>query len=42
MLAQMYLDADYPDEWIFSERVMLKIVSDSQIVFARGVHDIRR
>ena len=41
-LAQKYLEADYPDEWIYSERVILKISPDSQIVFARGVHDIRR
>jgi PPOX class probable F420-dependent enzyme len=41
-LAQKYLDADYPDEWIQSERVILKIAPDSQIVFARGMHDIRR
>jgi PPOX class probable F420-dependent enzyme len=41
-LAQKYLDADYTDEWIQSERVILKIAPDSQIVFARGMHDIRR
>jgi PPOX class probable F420-dependent enzyme len=41
-LAQKYLDADYPEELIHSERVMLKIAPDSQIVFARGMHDIRR
>lgn len=41
-LAQKYIGADYPDEWIHSERVILKIVPDSQIVFARGMHDIRR
>ena len=41
-LAQKYLDADYPDEMIQSERVILKISPDSQIVFARGMHDIRR
>ena len=41
-LAQKYLGADYPDEWIHSERVILKIAPDSQIVFARGMHDIRR
>ena len=41
-LAQKYLEADYPDEWISSERVMLKIAPDSQILFARGIHDIRR
>jgi PPOX class probable F420-dependent enzyme len=41
-LAQKYLDADYPDELIQSERVILKIAPDSQIVFARGMHDIRR
>ena len=41
-LAQKYLEADYPDEWIHSERVILKIAPDSQIVFARGMHDIRR
>lgn len=41
-LAQKYLEADYPDEWIRSERVILKVVPDSQILFARGIHDIRR
>ncbi len=41
-LAQKYLEADYPEELISSERVMLKIAPDSQIVFARGMHDIRR
>lgn len=41
-LAQKYLEADYPDELISSERVILKIAPDSQIVFARGMHDIRR
>ena len=41
-LAQKYLGADYPDEWIHSERVILKISPDSQILFARGIHDIRR
>ena len=41
-LAQKYLEADYPNEWIHSERVILKIAPDSQIVFARGMHDIRR
>jgi PPOX class probable F420-dependent enzyme len=41
-IAQKYLDADYPDELIQSERVILKIVPDSQIVFASGMHDIRR
>ena len=41
-LAQKYLDADYPDELIHSERVILKIAPDNQIVFARGMHDIRR
>ena len=41
-LAQKYLGTDYPDEWISSERVILKITPESQIVFARGVHDIRR
>jgi PPOX class probable F420-dependent enzyme len=41
-LAQKYLEADYPDEWIYSERVMLKVAPDSQIVFARGMHDILR
>ena len=33
-LAQKYLEADYPDKWIYSERVILKIAPDSQIVFA--------
>ncbi len=42
MIARKYLDADYPDELIQSERVLLKIAPDSQIVFARGMHDIRR
>lgn len=41
-IARKYLDADYPDELIKSERVLLKIAPDSQIVFARGMHDIRR
>jgi PPOX class probable F420-dependent enzyme len=41
-LAQKYLDADYPEEWIHSERVILKIAPNSQIVFASGIHDIRR
>ena len=41
-LAQKYLGTDYPNEWIRSERVILKIVSDSQIVFAAGIRDIRR
>lgn len=41
-IAQKYLDADYPDELIQSERVLLKIAPDSQILFARGMHDIRR
>jgi PPOX class probable F420-dependent enzyme len=41
-LAQKYLGADYPDELIRSERVILRIAPDSQIVFARGMHDIRR
>jgi PPOX class probable F420-dependent enzyme len=41
-LAQKYTDADYPDELIRSERVILKIVPTSQIVFAQGMHDIRR
>ena len=40
-LAQKYLGADYADEWIFSERVILKNAPDSQLVFARGVHEIR-
>lgn len=40
-MAQKYLEADYPDELIRSERVILKIAPDSQIVFARGMHDIR-
>ena len=35
-------DDDHPDEWIRSERVILKIAPDNQILFARGVHDIRR
>ena len=42
VLAQKYLGTDYPDEWIYSERAILKIAPDSQIVFARGIHDIRR
>ena len=41
-VAPKYLEADYPDEWIHSERVILKIAPDSQIVVARGVHDIMR
>ncbi len=41
-LARKYLDADYPDELIHSERAILKIAPDSQIVFASGMHDIRR
>ena len=41
-LAQKYLGSDYPDESIRSERAILKIVPDSQIVFAGGIHDIRR
>lgn len=41
-LAQKYFEADYPEELISSERVILKIAPDSQIVFARGMHDIRR
>ena len=41
-LARKYLDADYPDELIQSERVVLKIAPESQIVFASGMHDIRR
>ena len=41
-LAQKYLGTDYPDELIHSERVLVKIAPDSQIVFARGIHDIRR
>ena len=41
-IAQKYLDTDYPDELIQSERVILKIAPDSQIAFARGMHDIRR
>ena len=41
-LAQRYLGGDYPDELIRSERVMLKIAPDSQIVFAQGMHEIRR
>ena len=40
--AQKYLEADYPDEWIHSKRVILKITPDSQNVFAGGIHDIRR
>ncbi len=40
-LAQKYLQTDYPNE-IYSERVILKIAPDSQIVFARGMHDFRR
>ena len=42
VLAQKYLGTDYPDELIYSERVLLKIAPDSQIVFSRGMHDIRR
>jgi PPOX class probable F420-dependent enzyme len=41
-LARKYLDADYSDDLIQSERVILKIAPESQIVFARGMHDIRR
>ena len=41
-LAQKYFGADYRDEWIRSERVILKISPDSQIVFAKGMHEIRR
>jgi PPOX class probable F420-dependent enzyme len=41
-LARKYLDADYSDDVIQSERVILKIAPESQIVFARGMHDIRR
>ncbi len=41
-LAQKYLGADYPDDLIRSERVIVRIAPDSQIVFARGMHDIRR
>lgn len=41
-LAQKYLGSDYPDELIRSERVILKIAPDSQIVFASGMQDIRR
>ena len=42
VLAQKYLGTDYSDELIHSERVLLKIAPDSQIVFAGGMHDIRR
>lgn len=42
MRAWKYLDVDYSDELIKSERVLLKIAPDSQIVFAHGMHDIRR
>ena len=41
-LAQKYLGTDYPEEWIYSERVILKIAPDTQIVFVRGIHDVRR
>ena len=41
-LARKYLRTDYPDEWIYSQRVILKIAPGSQIVFPRGIHDIRR
>ena len=41
-LAQKYLGTAYPDELIYSERVLLKIAPDIQIVFARGIHDIQR
>ena len=41
-LAQKYLGADYPDEWIYSKRVILRIAPESQIRFARGIHEIRR
>ena len=41
-LARKYLDADYSDELIQSERVILKIAPESQIVFAQGMHDTRR
>ncbi len=40
-LAQKYIGSDYPNE-VQSERVILKIAPDSQVVFARGMHDIRR
>ena len=42
VMAQKYLEQDYPDEWIRSERVMLRITPESQILFAQGIHDIRR
>ena len=41
-LAQKYLGTDCPDELIHSERVLVKIAPDSQIVFSGGMHDIRR
>jgi PPOX class probable F420-dependent enzyme len=41
-MAQKYLGTAYPDELIQSERVILRIVPESQIVFAQGMHDIRR
>lgn len=41
-LAQKYPDADYLGELIHCERVNLKIAPDGQIIFARGMHDIRR
>lgn len=40
-VAQKYLGTDYPNE-VRSERVILKIAPETQIVFARGMHDIRR
>jgi PPOX class probable F420-dependent enzyme len=42
VMARKYLDADYPDELIQSERAVLKIKPESQIVFSRGMHEVRR
>jgi hypothetical protein len=36
-LSQEYLEADYPDELIRSEPVMLKIAPDRQIVFGAAM-----
>ena len=41
-LAQKYLGTDSPDDLISSERVIMKIAPDSQLLFACGMHDIRR
>ena len=41
-LAQKYTGGNYPDEWIQSERAILKLTPHKQIYFAMGMHDIRR